>query len=116
MSFISPVSNLLLDFLFPVQSLVKQFLDFTRAPPALVYPNVFQILMGCSLLNLIYKLNISLVEIGVIYTLKLGVRGRLSMSAHSPRLQFVTRLPNSPKIEAKGFILVDGLWYETQFS
>ena len=35
------------------------------------------------------------------------------MSAHCPRLQFVTRLPDSPKIEAKGVFLVEGSWYET---
>ena len=48
----------------------------------------------------------------LVYTLKLGIGTRLSMSAHSPRLQFVTGLPNSPKTEAKGAILVRGLWYE----
>ena len=35
------------------------------------------------------------------------------MSAHSPRLVFVTRLPDSLKTEAKGVVLVEGLWYET---
>ena len=35
------------------------------------------------------------------------------MSAHSPWLQFVTGLPDSPKIEAKGVILVKGPWYKT---
>ena len=30
-----------------------------------------------------------------------------------PRLQFVTGLPDSPKTEAKGVILVRGPWYET---
>ena len=39
--------------LFPIPSLVKQFLHFTRAPPALTHPKVFQILMRCSLLNLL---------------------------------------------------------------
>ena len=34
------------------------------------------------------------------------------MSAHSPRLQFVTGLPDSPKAEAKGVVLVRGPWYE----
>ena len=63
---------------------MKQFLHFTRAPPALVYPNVFRILMGCSVLNLLYQLDISLIEICFIYTLKLGVGGRLSMSTHNP--------------------------------
>ena len=65
------------------------------------------------MLNLLYQLDISLVEICFIYTLKLRVRGLLSMSAHSPRLKFITRLPDYPKTEAKGVVLVEGLWYET---
>ena len=35
------------------------------------------------------------------------------MSAQRPLLQFVTGLPDSPKIEAKGMILVRGPWYES---
>ena len=35
------------------------------------------------------------------------------MSAHSLQLQFVTDLPYSPKMEAKGVVLVRGPWYET---
>ena len=35
------------------------------------------------------------------------------MLAHSPRLQLVTRLPDSLKIEAKCVVLVESLWYET---
>ena len=101
---------------FSVPSLVKQFLHFTRAPPVLVHPNVFHILMGYSVLNFLYQLDISLIEVCFIYTLKLGIGGRLSMSAYSPRLQFVTGLPNSPKIEAKGVVLVKGPWYETSCS
>ena len=42
----------------PVPSLVKQFLHFTRAPPALVHPNAFRILMGCSVLNSLCQLDI----------------------------------------------------------
>ena len=57
-------------------------------------------------------MDILLVEICFIYTLKLETGGRLSMLAHSPRLQFVTRLPNSPKTEVKGVVLVRGPWYE----
>ena len=34
------------------------------------------------------------------------------MLAHSLRLQYVTRLPDSPKMEAKGVVLVKGTWYE----
>ena len=101
---------------FPVSSLVKQFLHVTRAPPMLVHPNVFWILMGYSVLNFLYQLDISLVEICFVYALKLEIGGRLSMSTHSPRLQFVIGLPNSPKAEAKGVVLVRGPWYETPCS
>ena len=69
--------------------------------------------MGYSVLNFLYQLDISLVEICFIYTLKLGIGGNLSMSAHNPWLQFVTGLLNSLKIKAKGVVPVEGLWYET---
>ena len=69
--------------------------------------------MGCNMLNFVYRVDISLVEICFIYTSKLGIGGRLSMSTHSPRLQFVTGLLDSPKTEAKGVVLVKGPWYET---
>ena len=35
------------------------------------------------------------------------------MSAHNPRLQFITGVLDSPKIEAKWVVLVKGLLYET---
>ena len=37
----------------------------------------------------------------------------MSMSTQSSRLQFVNGLPDSPKMEAKGVILVRGPWDET---
>ena len=79
---------------FSISSLVKKFLHFSRAPPALIHPNVIQILTECSVLNLLYQMDISLVEVCFIYTLKMGHGGQLSMSAQSPRLQFVTGLPD----------------------
>ena len=84
--------------------------------PALIHPNVIRILVGFSVPNLLYQLDISLVEVYFIYTLRLAHGGWLSMSAQSPRLQFVMGLPDSPKIEAKGVILVRGPWYETPSS
>ena len=63
------------------------------------------------MLNFLYQLNISLVDICFVYTLKLGTWGWLSMSAQGPRLQFVTGLLDSPKTKAKGVVLVKGLWY-----
>ena len=38
----------------------------------------------------------------------------MSMSAQSPRLQFIIELPNSPKTKVKGMILVRGPCDETQ--
>ena len=69
--------------------------------------------MGCSVLNFLYQLDISLVKICFIYTLKFGIRGQLSMSTYSPQFQFVTELPGFRKTEAKGVVLVRGPWYET---
>ena len=96
-----------------MSSLVKQFLHFTRAPLAFVHPNVIQILIGCCILNLLYQLDLSLVEVYFAYTLRVAQGGRMSMSAQSPWLQFVTGLLDSPKSEAKGVILVRGPWDET---
>ena len=98
---------------FPVSSLVKQFLHFTKAPPAYIHPNVIRILTGCCVLNFLYQLDLSLVEVFFAYTLRLAHISRLCMSAQSPRLQFVTGLPDSSNSEAKGLILVRGPWDET---
>ena len=48
---------------FPVSSLVKQFLHVSWAPLALIHLNAIRILMGCNVLNFLYRLDISLVEI-----------------------------------------------------
>ena len=98
---------------FSVPALVKQFLHFTRACPTLIHPNTIRILTGCSVLNLLYQLDLLLVEICFIYALKVGQGGRLSMSVRSARLQIVNGLPDSPKMEAKGELLVRGPWDET---
>ena len=57
---------------FPGSSLIKQFLHFSGAPLALIHLNIIRILTGCSVLNLLYQLDISLVEVFFIYTLKLA--------------------------------------------
>ena len=48
---------------FFVSSLITQFIHFSRASPALINPNIIRILVGCSILNLLYQLDISLVEL-----------------------------------------------------
>ena len=98
---------------FPVLAIVKQFLHFTRAPPALIHPNVIRILIGICVLNHLYQLDLSLVEIFIIYFLRVGPGGRMSMSVLSPRLQIVNGLLDSPKTDAKGALLVRGPWDET---
>ena len=101
---------------FLVSALVKQFLHFTKAPPALIHHNTIRILTGCSVLNFLYQLDLSLVEICFIYALKAGQGGRLSMSVQNARLQIVNELPDWPKMEAKGALLVKGPWDKTSGS
>ena len=52
-------------------------------------------------------------ELFIIYLLNIGSDGRMSMSVLSPRLQIVNRLPDSPKTEVKGILLVRDPWDET---
>ena len=105
--------HLTVEFRFPMPGIVKQFLHFTRAPPALIHHNVIRILIGCCVLNHLYQLDLTLVELFIIYLLNIGSGGRMSMSVLSPRLQIVNRIPDSPKTEAKGALLVRGPWDET---
>ena len=93
---------------FPVPAIVKQFLHFTLPLPALTHLNVIRILIGCCMLNHLYQLDLTLVEPFIIYILNIGSGGRMSMSVLSPRLQIVNGLPDSPKTEAKGTLLVRG--------
>ena len=93
---------------YPVPAIVKWFLHFTWEPPALIHPNVIRILIGSCVLNHLYQLDLTLVELFIIYFLNVGSGGRVSMSILSPRLQIVNGLPDSPKTEAKGALLVRG--------
>ena len=52
-------------------------------------------------------------DLNIIYFLNVGSSGPMSMSILNPRLQIVNGLPDSPKIEAKGALLVRGPWDET---
>ena len=99
-----------LHFLMP--AIVKQFLHFTRAPPTLIHPNFIHILIGCCMLNHLYQLDLSLVELCIIYFMRIGQGDQMSMSVLNPRLQVVNRLLDSPKTEAKGVLLVRGPWDE----
>ena len=97
----------------PMLALVKQFMHFTRAPLALIHPNVIHILIRCCVLNHLYQLDLSLVELCIIYFLRVEQGGRMSMSVLNPQLHVVNGLPDSPKTEAKGVLLVRGPWDES---
>ena len=49
----------------------------------------------------------------MIYFLSIRPGGRMPISVLTPRLQIVNGLPDSPKTEAKGALLVRGPWDET---
>ena len=87
---------------FPVPALVKQFLHFTKASPALVHPNVIGILIECSVLNFLYQLDLSLVEIYFAYSMILRRGGQLSFSILDSWLQFVNGLPDFLKRRQRG--------------
>ena len=57
---------------FLVPTIVKQFLHFTRALLALIHPNTIWILTECSVLNLLYQLDLSLFEICFAYFLRVA--------------------------------------------
>ena len=57
---------------FPLPSLFKQFLHYTQIPPTYIHPNIVRVLMGCSILNMLFNLDLSLLEVLFVYTLKNG--------------------------------------------
>ena len=66
--------------------------------------------MGCSVLSLLFNLDLSLLEVLFVYSLKKGKNDIFSMATHLPSLQLVTELPVSTKGGAKGHVLVRGAW------
>lgn len=97
-------------FRLPFPSLVKQFLHYTKIPSSFIHPNVVRVLMGCNILDLIFHLNLFLLEILFIYTIKMSQKGMFSMSAQIPSLQLVIELPDSNMGGAKEHVLVSGQW------
>ena len=95
---------------FPLPSLFKEFLHFTQIPPAYIHPNMVRVLMGCNILSLLFNLDLSLLEVLFIYSIKKVKSGIFSFVACLPSLQLVTNLPDSTKGAAKGHVLVKGLW------
>ncbi|RVW33007.1 hypothetical protein CK203_107566 [Vitis vinifera] len=78
--------------------------------PAYVHPNMVRVLMGCSILSMLFNLDLSLLEVLFVYSIKKGKNDIYNFVASLPSLQLVTSLPNSTKGAAKGHVLVKGLW------
>lgn len=95
---------------FPFPSLFKQFLHYTKISPTFFHPNAVRVLMRCNILNMLFHLDLSLLEVFFIYTIKMSQKGIFSLSAHILSLQLVTGLPNSNKGGVRGQILVSGPW------
>ena len=57
---------------FPLPSLFKEFLHFTQIPPAYVHPNIVRVLMGYSILNMLFNLDLLLLEVLFVYIIKKG--------------------------------------------
>ena len=66
--------------------------------------------MGCSVLNTLYQLDLSLLEVLFVYTIKMSPKERFSLLAHIPSLQFVIELLDSNKGWAKRHVLVSDPW------
>ena len=95
---------------FPLSSLFKQFLHFTKISPTFLHSNVVRILMKCSILNMLNHLDLSLLEVLFIYTITMSRKEIFSLSAHISSFQLVTGLPDSTKRAAKGHAVVSGPW------
>ena len=93
----------------PLPSLFKEFLHFTQIPPAYIHPNMVRVLMGCSILGMLFNLDLLLLEVLFIYSIKKVKNDIFSFVASLPSLQSVTSLPDSTKGAAKGHVLVKGL-------
>ena len=95
---------------FPLPSLFKEFLHFTQIPPTYIHPNIVRVLMGCNILSMLFNLDLSLLEVLFVYSIKKGKTDLFSLAASMPSLQLVTHLPDTTKGGAKGHVLVRGVW------
>ena len=90
----------------PFPSLFKQFFHYTKIPPTFIHLNTIRVLMGYSILDMLFHPDLSLLEILFIYKIKMSQKGIFSLSAQIPSLQLVTGLLDSNKGGTRGHALV----------
>ncbi|KAL6334545.1 hypothetical protein AAG906_018884 [Vitis piasezkii] len=66
--------------------------------------------MGCSVLDILFYLDLSLLDVLFIYTVKMSPKERFNLSTHISFLEFVTNLPYLSKDWVKGHVLVFSPW------
>ena len=64
--------------------------------------------MGCSVLDMLFSLDLSLLEVLFVYSIKKAKNDIFSLAASIPSLQLVTGLLDSTKGAARGHVLVKG--------
>lgn len=94
----------------PLPYLFKQFLHYMRIPSFFLHPNMIRVLMGCNVLDMLFHLDLSLLEVLFFYSIKKVKNDIFSLSASIPSLQLVTGLPDLIKGAARGHVLVKGPW------
>ena len=75
---------------FPLPSLFKQFLHFTKISPAFLHLNAVRVLMGYNILDMLFRLDLFLLVVLFVYMIKMSRKGIFCPFAHIPSLQLVT--------------------------
>ncbi|RVW99883.1 hypothetical protein CK203_029238 [Vitis vinifera] len=76
-------------------------------------PMSFGVLMGYNVLDMLYRLSFTLLEVLFVYTVNMSQNERFSLSTHILSLQLVTRLPDSNKGKNKRGRLME--WVEKAY-
>lgn len=87
----------------------RLFFHYIRIPP-FAHLNTICILMGCSLLNLLYNFDLSFLEILFIYTIKLNKWGKFLLSPYKHPFQLITGLLDFEKGWVTRHVIVSGNW------
>lgn len=80
-----------------IPHIFKQFFHFTQILQVFLHLNVVRVLMGCSVLGILFQLDLFLLEFLFIYTVKMGQKEMFNLSTHIPYFQLVTGLLDSCK-------------------
>ncbi|RVW85133.1 hypothetical protein CK203_032943 [Vitis vinifera] len=95
---------------FPLPALFKEFLHFSQIPPIFIHPNLVRVLMGCSIINMLYSLDLTLLEVFFVYSLKKAKNDIFSVSAAPALPSNGDRAARFDKGRGEGAGAVRGVW------